>query len=48
MAEDEDGLPRRGQGQLARLKKGEAVEFELRAKPDADGNYVISKIGAKP
>jgi membrane fusion protein, copper/silver efflux system len=34
--------------QLARLKKGEAVEFELRAKPDADGNYVISKIGPKP
>ena len=32
--------------QLARLKKGDAVEFELRAKPDADGNYVISRIGA--
>ena len=31
--------------QLARLKKGDAVEFELRAKPDADGNYVISRIG---
>jgi membrane fusion protein, copper/silver efflux system len=34
--------------QLARLKKGDAVEFELRAKPDADGNYVISRIGGKP
>jgi membrane fusion protein, copper/silver efflux system len=34
--------------QLAKLKKGDAVEFELRAKPDADGNYVISRIGGKP
>jgi Cu(I)/Ag(I) efflux system membrane fusion protein len=34
--------------QLAALKKGEVVEFELRAKPDQDGNYVISKIGPKP
>jgi len=34
--------------QLARLKKGEAVEFELRGKPDPEGNYVISKIGPKP
>jgi len=34
--------------QLAALKKGDAVEFELRAKPDPDGNYVISKIGPKP
>jgi Cu(I)/Ag(I) efflux system protein CusF len=33
---------------LAKLKKGDAVEFELRAKPDADGNHVISKIGGKP
>ena len=33
---------------LAKLKKGDAVEFELRAKPEAEGNYVISKIGAKP
>jgi len=32
---------------LAKLKKGDAVEFELRAKPDAEGNYVISKIGGK-
>ena len=34
--------------QLAGLKKGAAVEFELRAKPDQDGNYVISRIGPKP
>jgi len=34
-------------GQLAALKKGDAVEFELRAKPDQDGNYLISKIGRK-
>jgi len=34
--------------QLAALKKGDTVEFELRAKPDQDGNYVISKIGPKP
>jgi membrane fusion protein, copper/silver efflux system len=33
--------------QLAKLKKGDIVEFELRAKPDSDGNYVISKIGPK-
>jgi len=35
-------------GQLGALKKGDAVEFELRAKPDQDGNYLISKIGRKP
>ena len=35
-------------GQLAALKKGDAVEFELRARPDKDGSYVISKIGPKP
>ena len=34
--------------QLAKLKKGDAVEFELRARPEADGSYVISRIGAKP
>lgn len=34
--------------QLAGLKKGDAVEFELRAKPDPDGNYAISKIGRRP
>ena len=36
------------QAQLARLKKGQAVEFELRAKPEPDGSYVISRIGPKP
>jgi Cu(I)/Ag(I) efflux system membrane fusion protein len=35
-------------GQLRALKKGDKVEFELRPKPDLDGNYVISKIGPKP
>ena len=34
--------------QLARLKKGAAVEFEMRAKPDADGNYVITRIAPRP
>jgi Cu(I)/Ag(I) efflux system membrane fusion protein len=34
--------------QLSKLKKGEAVEFEMRAKPDAQGNWVISRIGGKP
>ena len=33
--------------QLAPLKKGDVVEFELRPKPDAEGNYVISRIRAK-
>jgi membrane fusion protein, copper/silver efflux system len=33
--------------QLAKLKKGDAVEFELRGKPDKDGHYVISRIGAR-
>ena len=32
--------------QLARLKPGDAVEFELRAKPDKEGNYMISRIQA--
>jgi Cu(I)/Ag(I) efflux system membrane fusion protein len=31
--------------QLAALKPGDRVEFELRAKPDADGSYVIERIG---
>jgi membrane fusion protein, copper/silver efflux system len=34
--------------QLGALEKGDVVEFELRAKPDQDGNYLISKIGRKP
>jgi Cu(I)/Ag(I) efflux system membrane fusion protein len=32
--------------QLAALKKGDAVMFELRAQPDKEGNYVISRIQA--
>jgi Cu(I)/Ag(I) efflux system membrane fusion protein len=32
---------------LAKLKKGEAVEFELRGEPDKDGNYLIEKIGPR-
>jgi Cu/Ag efflux protein CusF len=38
-------------GQLARAKKGDAVEFELRGEPDRNGDYVIEKIapiGSKP
>jgi Cu(I)/Ag(I) efflux system membrane fusion protein len=38
-------------GALARLKKGDAVEFELRGEPDKNGDYVIEKIapvGSKP
>jgi Cu(I)/Ag(I) efflux system membrane fusion protein len=38
-------------GQLARLKKGDAVEFELRGEPSKGGDYVIEKIapaGSKP
>ena len=31
--------------QLAKLKKGDAVQFELRARPDPDGSYVIIRIG---
>ncbi len=29
---------------LAKLKKGDAVEFDLRGEPDKDGNYLIEKI----
>jgi Cu(I)/Ag(I) efflux system membrane fusion protein len=32
---------------LAKLKKGDAVEFELRAEPDKDGNYLIEKIAPR-
>ncbi|MGH8639160.1 MAG: efflux RND transporter periplasmic adaptor subunit, partial [Burkholderiales bacterium] len=31
--------------QLSGLKPGDAVEFELRAAPDKDGNYVVTRIG---
>jgi Cu(I)/Ag(I) efflux system membrane fusion protein len=34
--------------QLAAIKKGDAVEFELRPRPEPDGSYVISRIGRKP
>jgi membrane fusion protein, copper/silver efflux system len=34
--------------QLAKIKKGDAVQFELRGQPDQNGNYVISRIGPKP
>jgi membrane fusion protein, copper/silver efflux system len=30
--------------QLAALKKGDTVEFEVRAKPDADGHYLLPMI----
>jgi Cu/Ag efflux protein CusF len=36
---------------LARLKKGDKVEFEVRGKPNPQGDYVIEKIepaGNKP
>jgi Cu(I)/Ag(I) efflux system membrane fusion protein len=36
---------------LARLKKGDQVEFEVRGKPNPEGDYVIEKIapaGNKP
>jgi membrane fusion protein, copper/silver efflux system len=31
--------------QLANLRTGSPVQFEVRGQPDKDGNYVISKIG---
>ena len=34
----------RDKAQLAPLKKGDTVEFELRAKPEPDGDYVIERI----
>jgi Cu(I)/Ag(I) efflux system membrane fusion protein len=30
--------------QLAGLKKGDTVEFEVKAQPDKDGNYVVQRI----
>jgi Cu(I)/Ag(I) efflux system membrane fusion protein len=42
------GFPVEDQAQLARLKKGDTVEFELRAQPQPDGSYVISRIGGRP
>jgi Cu(I)/Ag(I) efflux system membrane fusion protein len=34
--------------QLTRLKEGDAVDFELRGKPNPDGDYVITKIETRP
>jgi Cu(I)/Ag(I) efflux system membrane fusion protein len=34
--------------QLAGLRPGDRVEFELRAEPDKEGNYVISSIRGGP
>jgi membrane fusion protein, copper/silver efflux system len=38
------GFAVKEKGELARLKKGDTVEFELRGKPNPDGDYVIEKI----
>jgi Cu(I)/Ag(I) efflux system membrane fusion protein len=32
---------------LAKLKKGDAVEFEMRGEPDKDGGYLIEKIAPR-
>ena len=31
-------------GEIARLKKGDKVEFELRGRPNKDGDYVVTRI----
>ena len=38
------GFVVKDKAQLSGLKKGDAVQFELRAQPDQDGNYVIESI----
>jgi Cu(I)/Ag(I) efflux system membrane fusion protein len=38
------GFPVADKGQLARLKAGDTVQFDLRGKPDANGEHVIEKI----
>jgi len=38
------GFVVRDKAQLAPLKEGDTVEFELREKPDPDGDYVIERI----
>jgi membrane fusion protein, copper/silver efflux system len=38
------GFVVKDKAQLSGLKKGDAVQFESRAQPDQDGNYVIEKI----
>jgi Cu(I)/Ag(I) efflux system membrane fusion protein len=45
------GFAVKDKGDLAGLKKGDAVQFEMAAKPNAGGDYVIEKIapaGSKP
>ena len=47
------GFAVKEKGELARLKKGDTVEFELRGEADKEGNYVIERItptltGSKP
>jgi Cu(I)/Ag(I) efflux system membrane fusion protein len=31
-------------GEIARLKKGDRVEFEMRGEPNKDGDYVVTRI----
>jgi Cu(I)/Ag(I) efflux system membrane fusion protein len=38
------GFPVHDKAQLSGLKKGDAVEFELKAEPDKDGEYLIERI----
>jgi Cu/Ag efflux protein CusF len=38
------GFMSEDKAQLSGLKKGDVVEFEVRPKPDKDGNYVVAKI----
>jgi Cu/Ag efflux protein CusF len=45
------GFAVKEKGDLARLKKGDSVEFEVSSKPTPDGDYVVEKIapaGSKP
>jgi Cu(I)/Ag(I) efflux system membrane fusion protein len=41
-------FPVADKGQLARAKKGDVVEFELRGEPDKDGEYVIENMTPSP
>jgi Cu(I)/Ag(I) efflux system membrane fusion protein len=38
------GFAVKDKGELARLKKGDSVQFELQGKPNAEGDYLIEKI----
>jgi Cu(I)/Ag(I) efflux system membrane fusion protein len=38
------GFVAEDKGQLAGLKNGDRVRFEVKPKPDSDGNYVVGKI----